>query len=245
MDFALGCVEPLDDRVRKARELVKRSDDQFTRNGPNLIERYVKGDLNIACIFVGVGRRHYGVVLKACPNATKFDPTPSGCASDHNELRRGRDSDQAPVLPQYVEIVESDEHGVIPSTPRFQIFDECLISSGKPLYRFTSRVFPMEELIAAGANGKTSIFWCRMAVALGEGVYENVQAAADCVNDEPNLGVNDGRRQLNIAKANNLLAHLRAKFFGETIRGVLTPGYEPPLQRIELGFGPVNIGLSV
>src|SRR5271165_2485776 len=107
MDSLLGCVEQLDDRVRKARELVKRSNDHFTQNGTNLIERYVKGDLNIACIFVGVGRRHYGVVLKACPNATKFDPAPPRCASDHNELRRGCNCDQAPVLPHYVEIVES------------------------------------------------------------------------------------------------------------------------------------------
>jgi hypothetical protein len=76
MDGVQSHVERPDDRSRKIRELVKRSNDQFARNGTNLIERYVKGDLNIACIFVGVGRRHDGIVLKACPNTTKFDPAP-------------------------------------------------------------------------------------------------------------------------------------------------------------------------
>jgi hypothetical protein len=149
------------------------------------------------------------------------------------------------MLPHYVEIVESDEHGVIPSTPRLQFFDDRLIGSGKPLYRFTSGVFACREIGAVPANGKVRIFGCHVAIALGQSVDEDIQAAPDGVDDEADFRIDDRRRQFYIAQANNLIAHLRIKLFGPAIGGILTPGYEPGLENAELGFGPLNARVSV
>ena len=54
--------------------------------------------------------------------------------------------------------MESDEFGVIPSMPRLQIFDTNLIGGGKPLYRFTARVFADHEVGTVLGNCKICVF---------------------------------------------------------------------------------------
>jgi hypothetical protein len=93
------------------------------------------------------------------------------------------------MLPDDVKIVEGDEKGIIPPTPRFQILDDRLINGRQQLYLFAARVLAGEELVSAQSDGKLSVFWSEMTVALGERVDQKIEAAPQTIDDSTNLGI--------------------------------------------------------
>lgn len=238
-------IEQLDDRIRKAREIVQGSYNALARDRAGLIQRYIEGDLNLAVICTNAGPRHYGIVLEAVPHAVKSQSRLNRIGGNHDSAGHRSNLDKSSVLPGYVEIVESDETGIIPSVPRLEIFDERLIGLGKPLYRFTSRVFPYEEVILRSANREMSVFWVRVTGAFCESIDKDVETASKTINDRSDFCIDDWGRLNRIRQVNAFLADLRMRLFPETVRGFLAPGYQSPFERIELGYGPINGSLGV
>ena len=111
-----------------------------------------------------------------------------------------------------------------------QTFYDGPIGIREPLYLFTSRVFSFEEISAAGAYGKLSVFYTAVAVAPSKSIDEHVQTASEGVDDCPHLGIENARGHFDIAEANELLSHFRVRFFGNKSRAEV----------FELGYGPIN-----
>src|SRR5271155_4391445 len=66
----VGCsltVEQLDDRLRKARELVKRVNERFSYGDPRFIDRYREGTCNIGLRRAFGDAREHGLIIGAYP----------------------------------------------------------------------------------------------------------------------------------------------------------------------------------
>jgi hypothetical protein len=240
-----GGVEQFDDGIRKTRELVKRLNNRLARNRAGLVERCLQGEVKLAIRCVDVGGRYNGIILESRPTPHEFQTCFDGAGDDSHPLRRCANPNQSAMFPRNVDIVEGDEKRVIPSTPRFQTFYNGPIGIREPLYLFTSRVFSFEEISAAGADWKPSVFYTGMAIAPRKDVDEHIQTAAETVNDCPDLGIENTRGHFDIAEANDFLSHLRVRFFGDTVGAFITPGFKPRAKVFELGYGPINACLSV
>jgi hypothetical protein len=121
--------------------------------------------------------------------------------ADHRKHAGHGNYDQALMLPRYVEIVECDQKGILPATPRFQIFDDGLVSVGQPLYLRSARVLSDKKRIPASADRELTIFFTRVAIACGEPVYEKVETASQAVDDRPRFCVDDRVWRDYVAKA--------------------------------------------
>jgi hypothetical protein len=103
----------------------------------------------------------------------------------------------------------------------------------------------MKELVGTGTNGKLYVSWTRVAVASGQHVHKNVETTAQAVNNRAGFCVDDGGDRLNVAELYKFLTFFRAQFFDQAIRGILLPGLDAPIEDLELGYGPIDAGLSV
>jgi hypothetical protein len=239
-----GC-RKLDNRNRKAREIVQRCNDARSLHNVPLVERYIKGELDLVIRRINADPDEYGIILKACPSMVgEFKSIRRPVRSESCEGRHGRNLHQTSMLSRLIYFVEGVEKSVT-VLPRLQAFDGGAIGIGKPLYLFATRVLPMEELIGRGTDGKLTVTWNRVAIAHSEGVYENVEAASQAVNDRAGFCIDDSGNRLNISKLDAFLAFFRVQFFNQTIRGILFPGLNSPIEDLELGYGPINAGLSV
>src|SRR5271167_139890 len=167
MDSALGYVEQLDDRRRRVRELLQRSDEMLAGQRAGLVQRWLVGDINLIVVGFDVDNSKLGIVLEYAGKCGKRDSSTRPCMWDHGKEHGWGDYDQAFVLPRYVEIVECEQKGILPSVPRLQFFDDDLVGSGKPLYCLATRVFANKELISAAANREMTVFITRVTVASG------------------------------------------------------------------------------
>jgi hypothetical protein len=86
--------------------------------------------------------------------------------------------------------VEGIEH-VVPSLVWRETFDDRAVPIRKPLYLFQSAIQRIDEIIDAPADGKIRVFAVREAVASGQSYRENIEAAADAVDDDSGFNVDD------------------------------------------------------
>ena len=243
MDGVSG--EQIDYRRSKARELVERFNHMLARERAGLIDRYLKGELNIAVVGFDIDNRQLGIVLEYCGQGLESDAPPRPRLRDHCIDGVRGDGDQPPMLPRYVEIVECDEKGILPSTPRLQIFDDRLIGFGKPLYRLTSCVFTDEEIVSVAADRKVRIHFTAITCAAGELIHEKIKTAPQAIDDRSHLRVDDRRWLDYVAKAKELLANIRVRFCDDAIGGYFIPGYQSPSKITHLGYGPSDASVSV
>lgn len=238
-------LKSLDDRLRECRELMQRGNDWLAADGTALSERYRNGQQNLAIRCVNSGRGDYGVVLKAGPCGDVLKSFTQHLGSDRDPERRNVRLEQTPMFPRVVEIVERNQHVIVPSMPRLQRFDNGPIGLGKPLYLFTSCVFPLEESGSTLADGELRIFGVNVAVASGEQIHQHIETASETVEDRASLDVDNSRDALDGVKANDLLAKLRIRLVGNTIWGTLPPRFNAICEHVELGYGPVNSSISI
>jgi hypothetical protein len=148
------------------------------------------------------------------------------------------------MFPRYVEIVQCKKV-IIPPFVRLEVFDDSLIGSRKPLYLFYSLVSGISESGNVFPDGKINVFRSRCAIALGKCDRKNIQTAPDAMKDNASFGVDYGRDEFHIAEANNLLPGLRIQITKESVRGIIEPSVNLRLQDWEIGYGPIDSGLSV
>src|SRR5271165_5292599 len=164
---AARSVEQIDDRLRRAREIVQRAKECRRWERLSYGERYLRGNLNIGLRCVDFGPPYYGAILEAFPNPADANPSVVGGFADSRVDGQHIRRDESPVLPHVIECVEIKQVRV-PARPRLQTFDNLLVGGGQQTYLFLSRVFPLKERDAAPADGELSTFWIRSASALGK-----------------------------------------------------------------------------
>jgi len=239
-----GRVEELEDRLRKAREITQHFNQSLSRDETRLGESYLKNETNIAFRYMGGAARNYGVVFEAVPSWRNFGALGSGIGANHDCRWPSINGKKSAVFPRYVEFVQHEEK-IIPSFVRLEIFDDQAIGLRKPLYLFSSPVSRVIEGSDTLPEWKIDICWTRCAVALGERDREHIQTTSDAMNDDPSLGIDDVWDGLHVSEANKFLSRLRIEITEECVRGITFPSVNLAFQDWEIGYGPVDGGLSV
>lgn len=239
-------VEPLDDRIRKAREITQRHNDAWSLHVIPLVDRYIDGKVDLVIRRLNADPSENTVVLKTGPliGSGEFESAGSAIRPKSGECRDDHDIQHPPMLPRLIYLVQGIEKA-IPAFPRLEAFNNGLIGSGKPLYPFSSRVPPMEELLGTVTNGKLNLSGTRLAVARGQDVHEDIETAAQAINNRAGFCVDDRGDRLDVAQLNEFQAPFRVQFFEQAVRGIFLPGFNAPLENLELGYGPIDASLSV
>jgi hypothetical protein len=144
-DNPRSTVEQLDDRRRHVREFLQRTDEMLTRQRAGLVQRWLVGNINLIVVGFDVDNPKLGIVLEYASECSKRDSLTRPSMWDHGKEHGWGDYDQAFVLPRYVEIVECEQKGILPSVPRLQFFDDDLVGSGKPLDRLRPACLPIKN----------------------------------------------------------------------------------------------------
>lgn len=237
----ISSVEQSNNVERLARESRDRSRHFMAMQRAGFVERYVQADANLAIRYRGVGPRHYGFVVEA-QVAAKGDWTGKGKADAARENERVQHS---AVFPGQVESMEGAKQ-VIPSRIRAAIFDDrAFIDIAKPLYLFEDMAFGLGKIAGCIGHRKvgTSGFW--EPVSGGESTSKDIKAAPYAVYDNPCLGVNERIERFDIGQAVNLFSGLRIGIDARGVGVVSLPLDDPFDQNWELGYGPIDSGLSI
>lgn len=230
-------IEQLDDRLRKARELVKRGNERFSFRHPRLIDRYREGTCNLGLTRSLADERQLGFIVSAYPAGhdwlNRLSGNPEKCGGWF-------DPDQPTMLTHDVELMEGPEK-FVPSAVRFQRFDDRSFGRGQPLFAFEtySQIPPGLE------NGEVGFAVIRHAVACRERTGEDVEAAANRIDVGSDLDVERERKRLFLHHHYDVVRAIRVRVFNCHFEVELEPSNDPRLQGWELGYGPVNACLSV
>jgi hypothetical protein len=154
-------------------------------------------------------------------------------------------SNQPSVLSHNVKIMEGPEKGV-PSVIRFQRFDKLSIGTGKRLYEFGSLVIPCDETGAAFCDRKRDVLGSpRYAVAIGECSSEDIKATADRVDVSASFHIEKARKRCLLAYQKLLVRYMRAWIYDGYFRVFVPPEIESLIEGLEMGYGPIDAGLSI
>jgi hypothetical protein len=177
-------VEQLDDRLRKARELVERGNKRFSYGDPLFIDRYREG----AC-YLGLRRafgdeRQLGFVVAAYPAGRKsLDRN----TSDPEHCWGWLYSKQPTMFAHDVELMEGPQK-FVPSAIWVQRFDDLSVGSGKPQPLFAFETFEwIDKVMERAKNREVGFGVIRHAVARIQCAGEDIKAAADRVDVSTDL----------------------------------------------------------
>jgi hypothetical protein len=178
-----GSGEQLDDRVSEARKLVDRFNNMFTLRGSSLGERYLRGELNLAaCRILSDAPKNGFVLFSGGVNNFPFeDILHRPGMGDEKILRDDININKSSMLTHDVELVQFKQKRV-PSSIRFQRFDDRSLGIGQPLYKFMSPIVSGSKGGGVFRNRKIGIFGFTYAVAVGECGCEDIEAASNGVN---------------------------------------------------------------
>ena len=237
-------VEQVDDVACRARELMERWDKRLALGKRGFVENYLKGEMRLV-IRPSDGARNWGAVFQVAPKSIKeLWRRPMTPAVHGDAWRPPNYAQKAPMLSHNVKLVQREET-VIPSLVWFEIFDSVRVDLAKPLYHFTSRVLPDVERFPVSADGEPDIFWCDVAVSLGQNIDEDIETASDAVNNDSSLDGNFARDGVSPICLDNLLPRLTIWLSDEAIWATSSIIRNPSPQNLELGYGPIESGLSV
>lgn len=231
-------VEEHDDVIRKAAELVKRSNEMSANSKRTLIEQHMNNYMKIAVRCADVGPPYYGFTLKSWPvgasQSQSFEKFPS---YRRKERIVKLNIDESLMLPEYVQIVQCNEN-MISSSPRFEIFDDRAFPLRKDIYCFVSLIVPLDEMRTTFCDGEISVFVARPAVALCNCCNENVETASDATDDCPGFSIDHRVKRFYISEFKKLLPLLRISLTDNMVTGTIAPGFNSVLKNWELGYGP-------
>jgi hypothetical protein len=235
-------VEQFDDRLRKAREIVERSNNRFSFRHPRFVDRYREGTCNVGLRRALADECQYGFVISAYPSGG--DRMDRASPAGYSEKCRSRlDSKQSAMLAHDVELMEGPQK-VIPSIIRFQRFDDVSFGRGKPLYAFETGE-RVDKVVEAAVNREVGFRVLTFAVARRERAGEDIQATANRVDVSPCLDIECQRQRLFFDRYYELVRNIRIRVFEGYFNIEMEPGVDPFVEGWELGYGPVNACLSV
>jgi hypothetical protein len=248
-------IKSVDDLADSLCESGERFRDFMIRRPEgSLIERYVSGHVCIALRRVeGFGGRasrskQDGFVFQALndPKAGYYhiSALATDCAAFPDEIVNVNISDDQPfVLAQDVQLVEG-RNGAIPSLVRFECFDRSLFDLGKPLFTFDACSRINHRLVGA-KNWKVRFSVRILAIACCERSGKQIEGTPERVEDRANPCVVDQWKLGALTSYNRIASVLRIRLFDNLIRMRFAPIEQGVLEEWDLGYGPLNGGLSV
>lgn len=131
-----GGVEQVDDRIRKAREILERFNDWSPHSQTGFIENYMRGKLHIGLRRVLGEQPQYGFIIHSEPSTSGWNEPLDRTPTKYRE-RPGTsyDGQQTAMLPHDVQLMEGPQPWVS-SLIRVERFDEGAFVLGQPLYAF-------------------------------------------------------------------------------------------------------------
>lgn len=241
-------VEQLDDRTRKAREIVQRSNDSLSFGEQSFVERYISMKLNLGywCSFGEFSDLGFICHANEARRVEDKHTISNVPFSDSHFSRRGMENEQPAMLSLNVQVMQEDKATVsIASTIRFQRFDNHSFGRGKPVYEFRPLVFSTNELGGAIDDGKIDFVRTGHAVAISEGGGEDVETASDCIDVSARFHIERERQRRFFDHYQRIIGGIRAAIFEDYIQITFDKGIEPFFEGWEIGYGPVNGCLSV
>lgn len=234
--------EQLDDRARKARELVKRRNDWLRREYAGPPKRDLDAEQNIVMRrFGGNPRQHDAVFQIKDGRIRKFGidadtpKTPS--------LGSGSGMQNLPMFSLNVEIVDGVKQVVSP-TVRQEIFDSMNIFGRKLLYFFQSPIAVVEKRSAASTDWKVDVFWIGVAVSLGEADGQQIERTAHHVDDDPNFGADDPREWMPDIEFQRVLSALRIELGDDFVWGAVRSRLRSGPRALGVGLGPFVVEIA-
>lgn len=235
-------VEQTDDRVRKARKLAERARAVFAARNTSFVERYLEIDGYVAIRRRSGRGKDSGFLVGADPLINRVGLA-GRALKKHTSWPQEQPKETA-VFPGQIQLVEGAKR-IVPSRIWRQTFDNCLVGRAKPLYVFEWSAFRVVELGFAPPDREVGASGFGLAVACGESAGQDVEAAADAVDDDTRFGADDGIDRLDIDKAVQFLSGLRIYIDRYGIALALPPPDDSLLQGWQLGFGPTDSSFSV
>jgi hypothetical protein len=219
-------VEQLDDRLRKARELVKRVNERFSYGDPRFIDRYREGTCNIGLRRAFGDAREYGLIIGAYPAG--FERFNSWAGHSEKSGRRLRPQ-QSAMLAHDVELMEGPQK-FIPSLIWVQRSDDRSFGRGQPLFAFEA-INRIDEVNPGSENGKVLLGVLRHAVARIERAGEDIETAPDGVDVSPSLDMERERQRHFLDHHNEIVRNIRIRVFDYHFEVELEPCVDPRVKR--------------
>jgi hypothetical protein len=225
----------------QARKIADRGREVLAVHGASLIERYVQADCHICIRGTGVSNNQYGFLIEAVPLPDFVLASESGVKPYSSWKYKG--VQETAMFPGQVQIMEGKQQ-IIPSRIWFQTFDDVLIDLGKPLYLFQNGICLTAgrsiEILLGFPDGKSGFGGIREAIAVSQAASENIQAAADAMDDSARLRVDDGIKLPQIGKAIELFSRLRFCVYSDGVGLAVSPLADTFFEDWELGYGPID-----
>ncbi len=243
---ASGQIESGDDKLRRVHEIVENSNDWFALQ-TGFIDRYVRNELHLVIRSALPDLAQYGFLVEAQrPSRDGDEIAVGGLPADHGQPQGPHLDFQEPsVFPLDVELMEEPKR-LVPSLIRFQRFDHLTWQIGEPLYEFRAlKPAPGFENHLGLRDRKVMVVGLRYAVAVGERRSHNINAAAQSVDIGPGLDVERARQRSFWDRHYRVIRALRWRLFNTYFDIGPKPCTEAFRETWELGYGPLNAGLSV
>lgn len=241
-------VEQSENRIDASREFSEHG-DYWCVNEPKarFVKRYLQGDLGIA--FRRNEARSSGETQQ---DGFVFVVAPDALHSGKEHRQRNlswpwSDFDKPFMFTQNVELMQGVQMPVT-SAIWFQRFDRADFGLRQPLFAFDAFLYPMQIAVKVSRklpNGKVGILARLHAIPTSERRRKQVERAPHRINDRPDLGVEDG---IGITKAidhQKFAGSLRIRLCDDRIWAFIDIGDGTLFKDWDLGYGPVESGLSV
>jgi len=210
------------------------------------VERYPRGELNLGFRSTFFDQGQYGfLVVNAHPSGADGSHVVVDLSGTHNPERFGADGDreELPVLPHQVEVMKRPEIRVA-SAIRFQRFYSVSHFIGEPLYEFVPLVGSCGERGVIPSDREIRFVLPTCAVAPTQGSRENIESGSEAVEISADLDIEYERQRLLYERYHHIIRGLRWLIFDDHVNVVVHPSAQPDLEGIEVGYGPVDVGLG-
>ena len=239
-------VEEIDDRIRRAGEIVKRCCDGAALQDGRFIERYVCGELNIGLLCTFGEYANYGFTISCWHEAgLNGIPEPTKPPAPDMEFSGRRFHGEQPlVLTQNVELMERPKR-FIPSLVRLDRFDQFPRSTRQLPYKFYSPIVSGREVFGAVSDGKINIVWEQHYFSRGESAGQDVETAPNCIDVGTGLDVECERENAFFARYHDIVLGIRWRIHDDYFDVIMEPGCEALFEIWKLGYGPLYAGFGV
>jgi len=235
----LGSIEHCDDRTGKASEKREcgnnRKVNVFGHN-------YARGIFRYGVKMAFGDQPQYGFVIGAAHVAGRngdkeIVSLEAHCRGDYLNFK------EPFVLADNVESMEGVK-GVIPSFIRFQVFNDIALNGGEGLYEFTPLIPVGSKGLGINGDWKINVVNIRYAIASGERASENIQAAPNDIDVSSGFDKERQRQWLFFCRYYDIVRRIRWKLFNTHVDVVIEPDIQALFEGWELGYGPIDCGLS-
>ena len=242
---ALRHVEQFDDVVTARTECAQFEHQRFIHqaNG-RLVDRYLAGEIGIVLRQGVIGgspwaTNQYGFIWKAMRFGAR--------APKHKRRMQfddlGVGADKPLMLSDDVEVVQGIKKR-IPSFVRLQRFDGRDLSIGEPIFLFDVVQISGESALKL-MNWEFSVSVRLYAVSLGEGSGDHIEGASVGIDDQSRFDIDERVERDFFSRHYELVRGIRIILEPEFIRVTTHPGKEALLQNWDLGYGPLDAGMSI